>query len=162
MGVAAEIQEKCTPRANTNGIGWCTGPGGGRRRDGHRYRLGFVQAWAPGYIDPDHMAVSLCAVANLSQLRNEPILRARAEPYPEAPSSSNTTQFRSNARPDELDCTADLPQATGQLYQPRVMVRARRDVREIRRGSRPRESGRHRGWHGRLLQSASCPRLGHS
>ncbi len=84
MGVAAAIQAVGTPPANMRGVGWYSGLAGGGPEDGHGRRLGFIEAWGGGYTDPDYVAASPCASANLSLLRSEPILRAHAEQLPEA------------------------------------------------------------------------------
>jgi 2,4-dichlorophenol 6-monooxygenase len=77
-GVAPAILEQSTPSANMQGIGWYSGlAGDGDRR--HGQRLAFSEGWGAGYTDPDYIAASPCAAANLPLIRLEPILKAHAE-----------------------------------------------------------------------------------
>jgi 2,4-dichlorophenol 6-monooxygenase len=77
-GVAPAILEKSTPSENMQGIGWYSGlAGDGDRR--HGQRLAFSEGWGAGYTDPDYIAASPCAAANLPLIRLEPILKAHAE-----------------------------------------------------------------------------------
>jgi 2,4-dichlorophenol 6-monooxygenase len=84
MGVAPEILELGTPPENMRGLGWYSGLAGGGPADGHGRRIGFIDAWGAGYTDADYVAASPCPASNLSLLRIEPILKARAEQYPDA------------------------------------------------------------------------------
>ncbi len=84
LGLAPEIKAKATPPEKMKGVGLYSGLAGGGPEDGHGRRIGFVEGWGAGYTDPDYIAGSPCAAANLSLLRTEPILKARAESYPEA------------------------------------------------------------------------------
>jgi 2,4-dichlorophenol 6-monooxygenase len=82
-GVAPAILEQSTPLQNMRGIGWYSGLAGhGDRR--HGQRLAFTEGWGGGYTDPDYIAASPCAAANLPLIRLEPILKAPAEARPEA------------------------------------------------------------------------------
>jgi 2,4-dichlorophenol 6-monooxygenase len=77
-GVALSILEQSTPLENMRGIGWYSGlAGDGGQR--HGQRLAFAEAWGAGYSDPDYIAASPCAAANLPLIRLEPILKAHAE-----------------------------------------------------------------------------------
>ncbi|MGW9029416.1 FAD-dependent monooxygenase [Streptomyces sp. NPDC055722] len=84
MGVAPEIRAKSTPPENMRGVAWYSGLAGGGPEDGHGRLLGFVEAWGAGYTDPDYIAASPEAIANLNLLHTEPLLRAHAESYPGA------------------------------------------------------------------------------
>jgi 2,4-dichlorophenol 6-monooxygenase len=84
MGLAPEILELGTPPENMRGLGWYSGLAGGGPANGHGRRIGFIEAWGAGYTDPDYIAASPCPASNLSLLRLEPILKARAEQYHEA------------------------------------------------------------------------------
>ena len=60
------------------GVAWhsgLSGTGGAR----HGRRLAFTEGWGAGYSDPDYIAASPCAAANLPLIRLEPILKAHAE-----------------------------------------------------------------------------------
>ncbi|HEY2650323.1 MAG TPA: FAD-dependent monooxygenase [Solirubrobacteraceae bacterium] len=82
-GVAPAILEKSTPLRSMQGVGWYSGLAGhGDRR--HGQRLAFAEGWGGGYADPDYIAASPCAAANLPLIRLEPILKAHAEARPEA------------------------------------------------------------------------------
>lgn len=83
LGVAPAILAKSTPNENMRGLAWYSGLAGtGSRRYGER--LAFTEGWGGGYADPDYIAASPCATANLPQLRLEPILKAHVEAHPEA------------------------------------------------------------------------------
>jgi 2,4-dichlorophenol 6-monooxygenase len=76
-GVAPAILEKSTPSQHMQGIGWYSGlAGDGDRR--HGQRLAFAEGWGAGYTDPDYIAASPCAAANLPLIRLEPILKTHA------------------------------------------------------------------------------------
>jgi 2,4-dichlorophenol 6-monooxygenase len=83
-GVAPAIVARSTPPENCKGFGWYSGLGGGGPENGHGRRLAFAEAWGAGYTDPDYIAASPCPVANLPQIRLEPILKAHAEQSPNA------------------------------------------------------------------------------
>lgn len=84
MGVAPEIRAKSTPPHHMRGVAYYSGLAGGGPEDGHGRLLGFVEAWGAGYTDPDYIAASPEAIANLNLLHSEPLLKAHAERYPEA------------------------------------------------------------------------------
>ncbi|WP_329042205.1 FAD-dependent monooxygenase [Streptomyces sp. NBC_00178] len=84
MGVAPDIRAKATPLENMRGVAWYSGLAGGGPEDGHGRLLGFLESLGAGHADPDHIAASPEAGANLSLLHTEPILRKHAESYPEA------------------------------------------------------------------------------
>ena len=77
-GIAPAIVERSTPDENMRGIAWYSGLAGD---GGHRHgqRLAFTEGWGGGYSDPDYIAASPCAAANLPLIRLEPILKAHAE-----------------------------------------------------------------------------------
>jgi 2,4-dichlorophenol 6-monooxygenase len=81
MAVADEIYEKATPQKNMRGVGFYSALAGGGPEKAHGRQLGFVEAWGGGFTDPDYIAASPCASTNLSLLRSEPLLKARAEQY---------------------------------------------------------------------------------
>jgi 2,4-dichlorophenol 6-monooxygenase len=83
-GVAAAILAKSTPLENMKYVAWYSGLAGGGPDDGHGRRLGYIEGWGGGYTDPDYIAASPCATANLPLIRLEPILKAHAEQYAEA------------------------------------------------------------------------------
>src|SRR5690242_10358944 len=77
-GVAPAILERSTPNENMRGVAWYSGlAGDGGER--HGQRLAFTEGWGGGYGDPDYIAASACAAANLPQIRLEPVLKAHAE-----------------------------------------------------------------------------------
>jgi 2,4-dichlorophenol 6-monooxygenase len=84
MGVAGDIIAQSTPPENMRGIGFFTALGGAGSENGHARRLGFIEGWGGGYSDPDYIAASAFASANLSLLRSEPLLKRHAETYPTA------------------------------------------------------------------------------
>ncbi|MEZ0075378.1 FAD-dependent monooxygenase [Planotetraspora sp. GP83] len=84
MGISDEVKAKGAPPEHMRGVAWYSGLAGGGPEDGHGRLLGFVEAWGGGYTDPDYIAASPEAIANLSLLRTEPMLKAHAESYPEA------------------------------------------------------------------------------
>jgi 2,4-dichlorophenol 6-monooxygenase len=90
MGVAPVIRARATPPENMTGVGFYSGLAGGGPDDGHGRRLGFVEGWGAGYSDPDYIAASPHAASNLSLLRTEPILKARAEQTTSWSTSSRT------------------------------------------------------------------------
>src|ERR1700751_3642200 len=76
-GVAATIIDQSTPNENMRGVAWYSGlAGDGGRRHGRRPAV--AGAGAPGSPDPDSLAGSPCATANLPLIRLEPILKAHA------------------------------------------------------------------------------------
>jgi 2,4-dichlorophenol 6-monooxygenase len=80
-GVAPTIIDQSTPNENMRGVAWYSGlAGDGGRR--HGQRLAFADGWGAGYSDPDYIAASPCATANLPLIRLEPILKAHAEAAP--------------------------------------------------------------------------------
>jgi 2,4-dichlorophenol 6-monooxygenase len=84
LGVAPAILGKSAPLENMRGVGWYTGLSGAGGNDGHARRLAVTDGWGGGYADPDYIAASPCATANLPLARLEPILKAHAERHPEA------------------------------------------------------------------------------
>jgi 2,4-dichlorophenol 6-monooxygenase len=77
-GVAPAILERSTPNENMRGVAWYSGlAGDGGARHGRR--LAFTEGWGGGHSDPDYVAASPCAAANLPLIRLEPILKAHAE-----------------------------------------------------------------------------------
>jgi 2,4-dichlorophenol 6-monooxygenase len=78
-GVEPAIAAKSTPPENCKGFGWYTGLTGTGPEDRHGRRIAFAEAWGGGYTDPDYIAASPYPVANLPQIRLEPILKAHAE-----------------------------------------------------------------------------------
>ncbi|MGW2938300.1 FAD-dependent monooxygenase [Streptomyces sp. NPDC001156] len=84
MGVASHIRAQGTPPQNMRGLGWYSGLAGGGPQDGHGRRIGFIEAWGGGYVDPDYVGASPEPATNLSLLRVEPILKEQAEQYPQA------------------------------------------------------------------------------
>lgn len=85
-GVAPRVLEQSTPLEHLRGVGWYSGltavdPA---HRDGCARRLAFAEGWGGGYADPDYIAASPCAAANLPLIRLEPILKTYAEEQPAA------------------------------------------------------------------------------
>jgi 2,4-dichlorophenol 6-monooxygenase len=82
-GVAPAIRAKSTPHENMRGVAWYSAlAADGEAEDPTRHygrRLAFAEGWSAGHSDPDYIAASPCSVANLTQLRLEPILKAHAE-----------------------------------------------------------------------------------
>ncbi|MGW3244445.1 FAD-dependent monooxygenase [Streptomyces sp. NPDC001070] len=81
MGVDSQIRAKSTPQENMSHIGYFSGLGGGGPENGHGRRIGSIEAWGAGYTDPDYVAASPQAAANVSLLRAEPILKQHAEQH---------------------------------------------------------------------------------
>ncbi|HEY0695098.1 MAG TPA: FAD-dependent monooxygenase, partial [Kribbella sp.] len=83
IGVAPAIVARSAPLENMTGAAWysslSSGPRGSRGR-----RLGFLGGWSEGNLDPDYLASSAYATANLPQIRLEPILKEYAERHSEA------------------------------------------------------------------------------
>jgi 2,4-dichlorophenol 6-monooxygenase len=82
-GVAPAILAKSTPLENMRGVAWYSGLAGDDS-DRHGRRLAFTEGWGGGHSDPDYIAASPCATANLPLIRLEPILKAHAEAAPHA------------------------------------------------------------------------------
>jgi 2,4-dichlorophenol 6-monooxygenase len=83
-GVAPAILARSAPLENIRGLAWYSGLAGGGPEDGHGRRLAFTEGWGGGNADPDYIAASACATANLPLARLEPILKAHAERQPDA------------------------------------------------------------------------------
>lgn len=81
-GVAPAIYARATPSENFRGFAWYSGLGGSGPKEEHGRRLAFAEAWGGGHADPDYIAASPCATANLPLIRLEPILKAHAESSP--------------------------------------------------------------------------------
>lgn len=115
MGVAPDIRAKATPQENMKGVAWYSGLAGGGPEDGHGRLLGFLDSLGAGHADPDHIAASPEADANLSLLHTEPILRKHAESYSEA-----TTRFHHELVGIEQDAdgvtSTVLDRDTGETY----------------------------------------------
>jgi 2,4-dichlorophenol 6-monooxygenase len=77
VGVADAVYARGTPLENMRATAWYAGFAGEGADAGRQ--IGRLEAWGAGYTDPDWVAASPCASANLPQIRLEPILRARAE-----------------------------------------------------------------------------------
>jgi 2,4-dichlorophenol 6-monooxygenase len=77
LGLAEEIYERGTPRANMSATGFYAGFAGPTADHGRLIRK--MECWGAGYTDPDWMAASPRAQSNLPQIRLEPILKRRAE-----------------------------------------------------------------------------------
>src|SRR5580692_252505 len=83
-GVAPRILARSAPPENMRGVGWYIGATSSdpAQQDGCGRRLAFAEGWGGGYTDPDYIAASPCATANLPLIRLEPILKAHAEAAP--------------------------------------------------------------------------------
>jgi 2,4-dichlorophenol 6-monooxygenase len=80
VGVAPAILAASTPAEQIGGVAWYAGIKGSH--DDFGRRVARADAWGAGNTDPDYIAASACAVANLPQHRLEPILRTYAERQP--------------------------------------------------------------------------------
>lgn len=80
-GVAGRVLARATPLSNLRGVGWYSGltATDPAHRDGCARRLAFAEGWGGGYTDPDYIAASPCAAANLPLIRLEPILKDHAQ-----------------------------------------------------------------------------------
>jgi 2,4-dichlorophenol 6-monooxygenase len=85
-GVAPRILARSAPPENMRGVGWYIGATSSdpAQQDGCGRRLAFAEGWGGGYTDPDYIAASPCAAANLPLIRLEPILREYAAESPNA------------------------------------------------------------------------------
>src|ERR1700758_1248475 len=83
-GVAADILARSTPLENMRTVAWYSGLAGAGPAEQHGRRLASAEGWGGGYSDPDYIAASPCASANLPLIRLEPILKAFAESRPQA------------------------------------------------------------------------------
>jgi 2,4-dichlorophenol 6-monooxygenase len=83
-GIAPAIFAQSAPLDNMTGVAWYSGLSGSGPQDGHGRRLGFVEGWGEGNVDPDYLAGSACPTANLPLIRLEPILKTHAERHPKA------------------------------------------------------------------------------
>jgi 2,4-dichlorophenol 6-monooxygenase len=99
MDLAPEIFAQGTPPENMKVLGWYSGLAGGGPANGHGRRIGSIEAWGGGYADPDYIAASACPSTNLCLLRLEPILKARAERFPDATSDTTTSWSISSRTP---------------------------------------------------------------
>jgi 2,4-dichlorophenol 6-monooxygenase len=83
-GVAERILARSTPLENLRGVGWYAGltSTDPANQDGCARQLAFAEGWGGGYLDPDYVAASPCAAANLPLIRLEPILKSYAEESP--------------------------------------------------------------------------------
>lgn len=77
VGVASEIYERSTRPENMVAMGWYAGFKGEDPDTGRP--IGRIECWGAGYTDVAWMRASPCRVANLPQLRLEPILKAAAD-----------------------------------------------------------------------------------
>ncbi len=77
VGVAPEIYKRSTPAKNMQATGWYAGLAGSHEDYGRK--LGELEAWGGGYVDPDYVAASPCRTCNLPQIRLEPLLKEHAE-----------------------------------------------------------------------------------
>jgi 2,4-dichlorophenol 6-monooxygenase len=77
LGIADEIYAKSTPAANMSAMGWYAGLAGPDADYGRR--IGQIECWGGGYTNLNWLAASPCRVANVPQIRLEPILKSRAE-----------------------------------------------------------------------------------
>ncbi|MBC2592446.1 FAD-dependent monooxygenase [Rhodococcus aetherivorans] len=77
VGVAPEIYKRSTPAENMQATGWYAGLAGSHEDYGRK--LGELEAWGGGYVDPDYVAASPCRTCNLPQIRLEPLLKDHAE-----------------------------------------------------------------------------------
>ena len=116
-GVADAILERSTPTENMRGVAWYSGlAGDGGQR--HGQRLAFTEGWGAGHTDPDYIAASPCAAANLPLIRLEPILKGYAESFPQA-----TVRFHHElvdlAQDDDGVTSTILDRDTGKTYQAR-------------------------------------------
>jgi 2,4-dichlorophenol 6-monooxygenase len=83
LGVAPAILTHSAPVENIQaGVAWYSGLAGNGPEGGHGRRLASIEGWGAGYSDPDYIAASACATANLPLIRLEPILKAHAEQGP--------------------------------------------------------------------------------
>jgi len=118
LGVAPAILARSTPPENCKGFGWYTGLAGGGPADGHGRRLAFAEAYGAGYTDPDYIAASPCAMANLPQIRLEPILKSYAEQSPAAMVRFNHELVDLNQDAAGVTSTV-LDRASGETYRVR-------------------------------------------
>ncbi|KOV52548.1 hypothetical protein ADL00_37050 [Streptomyces sp. AS58] len=84
MGVDSQIRAKGAPQEYMSRIGFLSGLAGGGPKNGHGRRIGSIEAWGGGYTDPEYVAASPQAAANLSLRRSEPVLKEHAERYDHA------------------------------------------------------------------------------
>jgi 2,4-dichlorophenol 6-monooxygenase len=116
-GVAPRILARGTPPENMRGVGWYIGATSSdpAQQDGCGRRLAFAEGWGGGYTDPDYIAASPCAAANLPLIRLEPILKEYAAESPQA-----TVRFHHELVGMEQDAdgvTASvLNRDTGEVY----------------------------------------------
>lgn len=77
VGLADEIHAQGTPRENMKATAFYAGLAGPTPDHGRLLRK--LDCWGAGYTDPDWIAASPRAQANLPQIRLEPLLKRRAE-----------------------------------------------------------------------------------
>jgi 2,4-dichlorophenol 6-monooxygenase len=117
-GVASDILARSTPLENMRYVAWYSGLAGDGPPQRHGRRLAVAEGWGGGYNDPDYIAASPCASANLPLIRLEPILKAHAE-------SSQGATVRFYHELVDLDQDADgvtatvLDRATDRRYRVR-------------------------------------------
>jgi 2,4-dichlorophenol 6-monooxygenase len=84
LGVAGDILARSAPLEHIRTVAWYSGLAGEGPSEQHGQRLASAEGWGGGYSDPDYIAASPCASANLPLIRLEPILKAFAESRPQA------------------------------------------------------------------------------
>jgi 2,4-dichlorophenol 6-monooxygenase len=118
VGVASEVYANSTPPENCKGFGWYTALAGNGPAGAHGRRLAFAEAWGGGYADPDYVAASACPVANLPQIRLEPLLKADAERRPEASVRFNHELVDLTQNADRVTSTV-VDRSSGATYRVR-------------------------------------------
>ncbi|MGX1163409.1 2,4-dichlorophenol 6-monooxygenase [Arthrobacter sp. SLBN-100] len=116
VGVAEEVYRRGTPLENMAATGFYAGVQGSNPNSGRE--IGKLQLWGNGYTDPEYIDASPWAVANLPQLRLEPILKAHAEELNPGGVLFNHELITIEQDEDGVTSTI-LDKATGEEYQVR-------------------------------------------